>query len=694
MEEKQSFCRLCAGRCGVRAMVDEGKLVSVAGDPDDPLGRKGTCNKGRAWPEILNHPNRLRYPQKRVGEPGEGRWRRISWPEALDIIAERLEGYKNEYGPESLILALGEPKGLELAFAQRFASVFGTPNVSTPGHLCHIPRGLASTLTFGTSCVCDEQATPRCIIVWGNNFPDTHDTTMTPQHFNRAVGEGARLIVIDPRKTGLASRASLWLKPRPGTDDALTMGMLKVIVEEELYDRDFVAEWTVGFAELAEHLGKYSLSRIADMTWLPEENIKEAARLYAQNRQGCIILGNALEHTANSIQALRAISILRAITGNLDVPGGELLVGRIPLDRPGHFMLLSKLPRKPEITIGGEFKLAVGAAFTPRQSVIEAILEERPYPVKAGLFFGTNPLLTYPDARKTYDALLKLEFLVVCDLFMTPTAELADIVLPVAGHFEFDEVSPYPANRGYILAYPKIVEPPDECWSDMKIINELMKRVGFAEYSWADEGEALDAILEPAGLDFEQFKKERALAAKSEYLKYKKSGFDTSSGKVEIYSERLENMGYSPLPVYIEPPDTLSPGLADEYPLVLTNAKPKHFCHSAYRSVASLRQRESEPRARLNPETAAGFGMTEGDELFIETKMGRIKQRLEVDEDLDPRVIVADFGWWFPEKGPGDLYGWSIANVNMLTDSAPPHDMAIGSLAVRGFNCRVYKAGS
>ncbi|MFC2033701.1 molybdopterin-dependent oxidoreductase [Chloroflexota bacterium] len=344
MEEKQSFCRLCAGRCGVRAMVDEGKLVSVAGDPDDPLGRKGTCNKGRAWPEVLNHPNRLRYPQKRIGEPGEGRWRRISWPEALDIIAERLEGYKNEYGPESLILALGEPKGLELSFAQRFASVFGTPNVSTPGHLCHIPRGLASTLTLGAPCVCDEQATPRCIIVWGNNFPDTHDTTMTPQHFNRAVGEGARLIVIDPRKTGLASRASLWLRPRPGTDDALAMGMLKVIVDEELYDRDFVAEWTVGFAELAEHLGKYSLSRIADITWLPEENIKKAARLYAQNRPGCIILGNALEHTANSIQALRAISILRAITGNLDVPGGELLVGRIPLDRPGHFMLLSKLP--------------------------------------------------------------------------------------------------------------------------------------------------------------------------------------------------------------------------------------------------------------------------------------------------------------------------------------------------------------
>jgi len=694
MEQKQSFCRLCAGRCGVRAAIDEGKLVSVAADPGDPLDRKGTCNKGRAWPETLNHPNRLTYPQKRVGKQGEGRWVRISWSEALDIIAERLDRYKDEYGPESLVLALGEPKGLELAFAQRFASVFGTPNVSTPGHLCHIPRGLASLLTFGASCVCDEQSAPRCIIVWGNNFPDTHDTTMTPQHFNRAIAEGARLIVIDPRKTGLASRASLWLKPRPGTDDALALGILKVIVEEKLYDRDFIEEWTVGFDRLAEHLRGCSLKHIEQLTWLPEENIKKVARLYAQNRPGCIILGNALEHTANSIQALRIISIIKAITGNLDVPGGELLVGRVPVARPGHFMLLSKLPRKPETTIGGEFKLAVGSAFVPRQSVIEAILKQRPYPVKAGLFFGTNPLLTYPDARKTYDALSKLEFITVCDFFMTPTAELADIVLPVAGHFEFDEVSPYPAGRGYILAYPKIVEPPDECWSDMKIINELMKRMGYTEYSWTDEKEALDVILEPAGLNFEQFKKERALSARSEYLKYKQSGFDTPSGKVEIYSERLENMGYSPLPMYIEPLETLSPGLADEYPLVLTSAKPRHFSHSAYRNVASLRKRESEPRARLYPGTAARFGMTEGDELFIETKTGRIKQRLQIDKDLDPRVVVADFGWWFPENGPSDLFGWSTANLNVLTDSSPPYDSAIGSLALRGINCRIYKASS
>jgi anaerobic selenocysteine-containing dehydrogenase len=692
VEEMRSFCRLCYGRCSLRIKIEGGKVIKVEADPEDPLGRGTICAKGLAWPEILYHPDRLKYPQRRGGKRGEGKWIRISWDEALATIAAKLSGFKKDFGSESVILGLGDPKGLELTFAQRFASAFGTPNIATPGHICHIPGELASTFTFGSPCVLDNEHPARCLIIWGNNFFDTHAGGLTAGQLKNALNKGTRLIVIDPRKTAPASQTNLWLKPRPGSDGMLALGMLKTVVEEDLYDKEFVAEWTTGFDKLREHLKDYSLDRAEEISWVPKEKIKEAARLYAQTKPACVVWGNALDHSINSFQTFRTICILKALTGNLDIPGGEILQGRLPITRPGRFMLLPEFPRRAERMIGGDFKLAARSAFTPRQSAIKAILEGKPYPVKAALLFGTNPLLTYPDAKKTYDALMKLDFLVVSEFFMTPTAELADVVLPAAANFEFDEIAPYPPFAGFILAYPKIVEPPDECWSDAKIINELAKKLGLGEHFWADEREALDLILKPGGLTFEEFKKKRVLKAEKEYERYKKEGFRTPSGKVEVYSQQLKEMGYSPLPIYAESIDLSSPELAQEYPLILTNAKSASFCHSAYRNISSLRQRASEPLVKLNPETAARFGLVEGDEIFIETKEGKIRQRLSLDKDLDPRVIVADYGWWFPERGTGDLYGWAESNINVLTNLEPPYEPAIGSLYLRGFPCRVCRA--
>ena len=692
MEETRSFCRLCMGRCGLKVVTERGKVIKVEADVEDPLGRRTICAKGLAWPEILYHPDRLKYPQKRGGKSGEGKWVKISWDEALTTIADKLNRFKREFGPESVILGLGDPKGLELAFVQRFASAFGTPNVCTPGHICHIPGELASTFTFGSSCAPDGEHHARCLVIWGNNFLDTHAGNITARQLKEALDKGARLIVIDPRKTALASQADIWLKPKPGSDGALALGMMKVIVEENLYDEGFTAKWTIGFDKLKEHLKDYLLDRVEEISWVAKEKIKEVARLYAQTKPACIVGGNALDHNINSFQTFRAISILKALTGNLDIPGGEILPGRPPITRPGHFMLLREFPRKPGKMVGGEFKLAVRSAFIPRQSTIKAILEEKPYPIKAALLFGTNPLLSYPDAKKTYDALMKLEFLVVSELFMTPTAELADIVLPVAANFEFDELGPYPPAAGFILAYPKIVEPPGECWSDAKMINELAKKLGLEGHFWANEKESLDFILKPSGLTFEEFKKKRVLQVEKGYRKYEKEGFRTPSGKVEIYSQQLEELGYSPLPVYTEPPDLSSPELAKEYPLILTNAKSAFFCHSAHRNIPSLRRRASEPLAKLNTEIAARLGLAEGDQVFIETKKGKIRQRLSLNEELDPRVIVADFGWWFPEKEAEDLYGWTESNVNVLTNLEPPYEPAIGSLPLRGFPCKVYKA--
>ena len=691
-KQEKSFCRLCWWRCALEITIDDGRVVKVTGDKSFPLRQSTPCAKGLALPEILNHPKRLKYPQKRQGRRGEGKWTRISWDEALSLIADRMSHFEAEFGGESVVIGLGEPKGLELAFAQRLASVFGTPNVATPGHVCHVPRELASAFTLGSPCIPDSDNPPRCLIVWGNNFIQTHSSSFSITQF-RSLTRQAKLIVIDPQKTRVASQANIWLKPRPGSDGALALGMLKIIIEEELYDKQFVANWTVGFDELKRHVKNHSLNKIEEVTWIPKEQIKETARLYATTKPAAIQWGNALETSANSFQTCRAISILRAITANLDTPGGDIMSTPLPLVRPANFMLLRDSPRKPEKALGSEFKLATRSAFIPRQSVINSILEEKPYPVKGALLFGTDPLLTYPDAARTYEAFTKLEFLALAELFMTPTAELADIVLPAATNLEFDEIGPFSPFFEFSLAYPEVVQPPGECWPDIRIINELAKKLGLEQYFWGDEKEALDVILKPSGLTFEEFKEKRILQQDKQYKKYEKAGFRTPSGKVEMYSQQLNELGYSPLPVYTEPTEAVHHHLelSKDYPLVLTSAKPEYFSHSGHRGIASLRQKSPEPIVRLNSATAAELGLKEGDWVYIETKRGRIKQKLSLNSHLDPRVAVADYGWWFPEKRSSRLYGWDDSNMNVLTDSQAPCEPAIGSANFRGFPCKIYR---
>ena len=271
---------------------------------------------------------------------------------------------------------------------------------------------------------------------------------------------------------------------------------------------------------------------------------------------------------------------------------------------------------------------------------------------------------------------------------MTPSAALADIVLPAATCLEFDEFAPYSSPTGFILAYPKVVDPPGQCWSDMKIINQLSQRLGIGEHFWQNEAEALDLILRPSGLSFEEFKIKRMLRQTKRYRKYETEGFKTPSGKAEIYASQLDSMGYQPIPLL----ETPFPEQDEKYPLVMTNAKSAVFCHSAHRNIRRLRQSDPEPVVELNPATAAGLGLAQGDWVCIETMEGKIKQKLSLNKELDTRVAIASYGWWFPERKNGDLYGWAEANINVLTSTKPPYDPAVGSLNLRGLPCKVYKA--
>lgn len=685
-QEFFTFCHVCPGHCSVKATVEDGKVVDIAPDMESGLPNE-LCpvKKGRlSIPEILGHHDRLKYPQKRVGARGEGKWERISWDEALDTITRKLTELREKYGAECVAFGLGEPKGLEFAFAQRFATVFGTPNVVTPGWCCGVPSGLASTFTYGWNCIPDEEYLPRLIVLWGININHTSGG-MRRESLEAALENGAKLIVVDPRRVDTAALADIWIKPRPGSDGALAMGLLKVIIEENLYDEDVVTNWTVGFDRLKEQVKGFSLKDVERATWVPEQQVKEFARLYAQVRPACIQWGNALDNTAICFQSDRAIAILRGITDNLNVPGSDVFVTPAPFTRPGRFFLLSKFPRNQDKAAGSEFKLAIRSAFIPPHSFVSAVLTEKPYPIRAGVFLLTNPIISYPDSAKTYEAFMKLDFIVVSELFMTPTAALADILLPAAWGMEHEELGYWPGWYEEIRAYPKLVDPPGECWPDTKWINELAKRLDLGKYFWDRDEEALDYMLEPSGLTYDDLKQKRVLHSEREY---KKHDYRTPSGKVEIYSQQLEKLGYRPMPLWEELSNL---PVSEEYPLLMTNAKEVAYMLTGYKSVASLRNIKPEPVAEVNPETAQKLGLEEGDWVYIETNKGKIVQRLALDPDLDSRVVITSFGWWFPED-PSTLFGWNKSNINILTRSEPPYDPTIGAVDLRGVPCRIYKA--
>jgi len=690
----KTFCaRMDHGGCGLLLEVEKGRIVKVEGDPESPLNRGTICAKGVAQIERLNHPDRLRHPLKRAGAKGEGQWQKISWEEALTTIARKIRERIQQHDERSIAFAQGTPKGLELYLMIRLANALKVPHVVTPGSICHMPRETGALITCGFFPVPDYDHPPALVLVWGSNLFQTNEEGIIGSQLRRALDGGARLITIDPRKTLLASKAHLWLQPKPGTDLALALGMLKVIVDEDLYDREFVEKWTFGFAELKTHLQKYPVKDVAEITWIPEENIIQAARLYARTRPACIQWGNALEHNINSVQCVRALMILKAITGNLDIPGGNVQRISPPVMRPGEFVLSKSFGDKREKLLSPEFRLAAQMGFTPSQSLIKTILSGKPHPIRMMYIQGGNPLLSYANAKETFQALQQLDFLAVAEIFMTPTAQLADIVLPAAMNFEFDDIGHYGLPHGFILARPKVVDPPDECRPDSLMLNELGKKLGKENLFWPDLRACLDDILQPAKMTFEDFKKVGILKGKWAYKSYESKGFPTPSGKVEIYSSRFAEWGYDPLPVYYDLLESAkgNPQLTRSFPLILTSAKDPHYFHSAYRNIASLRRLSPDPVVLLNPETAINLLLKEGDWACIETPIGTIRQKVAFDASLHPTVVIAAYGWWFPERTDLELSGWKESNINILTDNTPPYEPAIGSTNLRAIPCRVYK---
>lgn len=691
----RSTCTICQIGCGILVHVNnEGQVTAVEGDPESPLNEGIICSKGRAALEYLYHPDRLKQPLKRVGERGEGKWRQIGWDEALDTIAAKLDKTKKNFGAESIAFTSGTSKGdLTEDYLKRFANLFGSPNVASMAYVCFMPRMRASLLTYGFFATNDFDYPPKAIVSWGIN--PSYNLHHVYRRMVRAINQGTKLMVVNPFPIEGAELAEIWLKVRPATDLALALGMINVIINEELYDKEFVEKWVFGFDELRSHIREYSPEKVSEITWVPAEQIRKAAEFYATNKPACLQWGNAIDHGVNNFQTARALCILRAITGNLEIPGGDVnwkspsvMHGSSSMTLSGE---LSKKIRDRRITTKKQ-QLPMLFEASPA-GIINAIKDGRPYPVRALFVQGSNPLLTYNNAVQVEQSLRMLDFLVVADMFITPTAALADIILPVKSFLECDGINTALYSIPVSLMRQKVTSIGN-CRSDYEILRDLARRLGFGDHFWDTEKEALDFALAPAGIKFEEFRKIGFLKAYKQYRSYEKDGFGTPSKKVEIYSKQLKEWGFDPLPVYHEPletPQSVNEKVT-EYPLVFTTGKQGCYRHSGGRQIASLRGSHPEPLTTINIETARSLGIREGDHICIETTHGRIEQKATLSTEIDPRVIVIDYGWWFPESSAESMYNWQKSNVNILIGKGTPFSSETGTPNLRGIMSRVLKA--
>ncbi len=683
---KTHCARMDHGGCALLVGVKDNEIVQVKGDPEGFLNKGYTCYKGRVSPDRLNHPDRLRYPLKRAGKRGEGKWRRISWDEALAETAKNLLAIKNKYGARAVGFGVGMPKGLEHFVLIRLANIFGSPNVVASQDVCHAPREITGIHTCGFYPVADLHNPTKVILSWASNVLSTSEEGQIASLTLEQLKNGARLIVVDPRRTELADRAELWLQLRPGTAQALALGFLHVIIEEALYDRSFVEKYTYGFEDLARHVKHYSPETVSEITWVPPELIRKAARLYASARPAALQWGNAIEHDVNAFDATRSLVCLMAITGNLEVPGGNINAHEPKIMGLGEFVRADLIPDKRKEMISAYHGIIPRLMTVAPAYFRKAVLEATPYPVRGYYGMCTNPLVAWADSAVTYEAFMNLDFVAVAEIFMTPTASLADIVLPVAHQYEMNDIGHYGIGHGMILARPKIVEPPPECWPDIKIMNELGKRVSDPEYWHDDFEEFLEAVVRPAGLTYREFVAKGYLKGPDRFRHFEEVGFRTPTGKVELKLSTAEKFKLKPLPEFTGLPEGDDP----EYPLILISAKSRYYLLSSYRWLEKLRQKRPHPLVEIHPETAAAHGISDGDQVIVSTKYGEILQVARVTDIVHPRVVSAALGWWFPEGDAAKQFEWRRSNFNMLT-SIGKLGKEFGTPNIKNLPCTIRK---
>ena len=643
------------------------------------------CIKGEVIPEWYQTEakNRVTHPLLKT----EGGWKKISWEEALDLMTSKMKEVKEKFGPQAFGTYIGQVADLYdiTYYAKRFNMGFGSPSLYSVHQTCYWAKVTAHKMTHGFYASPTLLGT-KCYVVWAANPVDSVPMAGDAITFQKL--KGAKLIVVDPRRSLHAKASDIHMAVRPGADGALALGMCHVIIKEKLFDEEFVKNRVLGFEEFSEMVEEYTPERTEEITWVPAGDIAAAARMYATNKPSTIFQGNCLDGVENGFYACRAIQALIAITGNLDVRGASTVMPLESIAKMAeHGIPEEEIPKPkddPYPLLDEMSGIPAGGAMT------DIILTGKPYPIKMMFFQRANPILSWADTNKLKKALNKLDFMVVHDLFMTETAELADLVLPACNFLEQQLLYQYVGRPMGVLVKP-VLDPPGECRPDWKVWFELGKRFGFEKYMpWKTIDEAQGEILSHpffqgnVTLEDAKANAEGFFFAKRKFKKWEDPEwkFDTPSGKVELYCERLKDYGLDPLPRHYEVTQSpfRAPDLVKKYPLILiTGKRSLYYLHGMHRGTPSLRSRDPEPMVEINTETARTLAIESGDMVIIETPKGEITMKAAVTADIHPKVVSVPHEWG------------GLANQNYLTDD-DIHDPAWGGLSYRALACKVRKA--
>ena len=780
--EVHTYCSMSKSRCAVICHVEDGKLVAVSKDPGHPNGLN-LCPKGLAAPELVHHPERLKYPLRRTNpktaeDPG---WERISWDEALDTIARKLREAKEQYGAQSVIFAKGSSGGSPgndyKEWLDRLAAAFGTPNGDLgTTHICNWHKDKGSTHTYGTKIPAPDFDNTRCILIWGHN--PAASWRYHEEKIEAARKRGAKVIIIDPRRNETWREGDLWLSVRPGTDVALALGMISIMITEKLYDKEFASRWTTGPFLVREDTGRFLREEDIDasgkrenyvawdldgkgpivfdsqfrtyqkqgepaleggfrvtlkdgkklackpalqllkegsssftpeaveaITWVPADKIREATHLFCSSKPACYYTYNGVEQHTNAMQFSRAAGIFFSLSGNFDVPGGNVIFPRIKTNN---------VDGKKEFPVGkkglGKNKRPLGPSNVQAKDLYDAISTEKPYPVRAVVAFGGNVLTANGDTMRGREALRKLDFFVQIDIFETPPGRLADILLPASTPWEaFFLKTTFEGNEktsSYVQLMPGVIPPLYESRPDIRIMFDLAVKLGMGDRFWNGDIEAAyNYQLEPSGITVGDLRKNQGGIFVPLPLKHRKyeekqgegvKGFGTDSGLVEVYSEKFLEKGYSPFPAYVEPPvsPVSNPQMAEKFPFILTNAKVLAYCHGQHRALPSLRKLVPDPYVEINTGTAGGLGIKDGEWVVVETHKGGIRLKAKLKDGIHPQVVCTNHGWWQGCTALGlpayDPFSETGANVNRLV-SNEFHDPITGSVPHKSYLCNVRK---
>ncbi|MBY6116645.1 molybdopterin-dependent oxidoreductase [Mameliella alba] len=718
MTTRRVLCSGCDIYCQVEAEVpDSGLVADVRVKAIDPRPlRANICMKGVHAPEGFAHPNRLLYPLRRAGARGDGKWQQVSWDEALDDIAARLGAIVNRHGPEAFAVSTSQwNTQTDNGMARRFMNLLGSPNWISGVAMCAGNTAAINRLVYGWYPYPDYPNT-QCVVLFGHN-PKAHSWTPVHNAIRRAQERGAKVIVLDPRRSENAELADLWLPLKPGTDAAMCLGWLKVILDEGLYDADFVAQWTVGFDSFRKRIDAYPLDRVARITGVDAHLIAQAARIYATSTPAVIPWTPITDQQRNSTSAIRLMCILRAICGNLDVKGGEILHGFHPdfisetelerhdalsdaqrakqlgsEDHPAFTYRAADMLKEPARRVWGHDypNLVNGSCMAVPSAVFRAMADGDPYPVKAFFTLGNNTLLSYANMQLIHRALMAQDLVVAVEHFKTPTAQLADYILPGDAWLERNAISDSFAWTAIYRTSQKTVEAPGECRPVYDFWHGLAHRMGLGDaFPWPTQDALLDHRVQKLAPDFASFAEDHAYhMPRMAYRKYERTGFATPSGKVELASGILDELGFDPLPGWR--PD---PPADPDWPLTLfTGVREDAFFQTGHRHIASLRKRQPEPQAFVSVEDARALGIAAGDDLEVATRQGRVLLKAAVRDDMPTGVVRVPHGWWLPERpeGDGSLSGaWDHADAQICPDDPDHVDREQGIPHLKGIACRV-----